>query len=674
MGCEYRSLTSGEIDIMVAHGCSATDWSAIEVAEGFSLSPDEPRVQAVHFSGKVRIGVMDKTIEFFGRVREPCGIYHAKIHNCDIGNNVYISNIENYIANYVIEDDAILRHINLLAVEGASSFGNGVPVAVINEAGGREVPIYDHLSAQIAYLIAMYRDRYELIENLQQMIGEYVRSVTATMGRIGRGARLIDCRTLKNIKVGPAAVIEGVGRLENGTVNSCPEDPAQIGTGVIAEDFIVSSGAKINDNTIIEKCFVGQGTRLGRQYSATNSIFFANCAGYHGEACSVFAGPFTVTHHKSTLLISGLYSFLNAGSGSNQSNHMYKLGPIHQGVIERGSKTTSDSYLLWPARVGSFTLVMGRHYSNSDTSDLPFSYLIEHEDESILVPGVNLRSVGTVRDSRKWPKRDNRKDPHKLDLLIYNLLTPYTVQKILNGIRILSELEASCESDAEHYYYNGVRIERSSLKKGIKFYQMAVERYLGNCLVARLRQKEIGDQDSLRNILTIETVIGQGDWLDIAGLIAPKETVTQLIDETEKGVISDLEQLSLRFQEIYDNFPRYEWTWAAGMIEQYHHVNLAQITAQEVIELIKNWTAAVEQLDRLRLSDAEKEFAETRRRGFGLDGDSEVRDRDFAAVQGSMEENHFILELHQRLAQKQQTAQELIGRLEKLHTPANYPG
>ena len=50
---------------------------------------------------------------------------------------------------------------------------------------------------------------------------------------------------------------------------------------------------------------------------------------------------------------------MNAGSGSNQSNHMYKLGPIHQGTLERGAKTTSDSYILWPARVGAFSLVMG---------------------------------------------------------------------------------------------------------------------------------------------------------------------------------------------------------------------------------------------------------------------------------------------------------------------------
>ena len=106
---------------------------------------------------------------------------------------------------------------------------------------------------------------------------------------------------------------------------------------------------------------------------------------------------------------------MNAGSGSNQSNHMYKLGPIHQGIMERGSKTTSDSYLLWPARIGPFTLVVGRHYKNLDTSSLPFSYLIESNDDSILVPGINLRSVGTIRDAQKWPLSDGRKDPVKID-------------------------------------------------------------------------------------------------------------------------------------------------------------------------------------------------------------------------------------------------------------------
>ncbi|GAH75927.1 unnamed protein product, partial [marine sediment metagenome] len=272
--------------------------------------------------------------------------------------------------------------------------GNGTEASVVNEAGGREIPIYDHLSAHTAYVLAFYRHRPKVIEKLQKMIADYTASVTSSVGLVAKGARIINCRIIKDVKIGPASVIEGVNRLENGSINSCPEDPVYIGPGVFAEDFIVCSGAKITDGTIICKCFVGQGTVLARQYSAENSVYFANCGGFHGEACAIFAGPYTVTHHKSTLLIAGLFSFLNAGSGTNQSNHMYKLGPVHQGVVERGSKTASDSYMLWPAKVGAFTVVMGRHYRNSDTSDLPFSYLIEHEDESVLVPGVNLRSVG----------------------------------------------------------------------------------------------------------------------------------------------------------------------------------------------------------------------------------------------------------------------------------------
>ncbi|MHC4105707.1 MAG: DUF4954 family protein, partial [Planctomycetota bacterium] len=439
MATEFRSLSSEEIARLTEQGCSCADWSKVEVAEGFRPA----KVKSTHFCGNIKLGVFEKDVSFFGGVMKPAGISNATIHNCTIGDNVYINQVRNYIANYIIEDDVVIDNIDLLAVEGESSFGNGTEVAVVNEAGGREIPIYDNLSAHTAYIIAFYRHRPYVIENLQRMIFHYTASVTSSVGLVAKDAKLINCRIIKNVKVGPLSIIEGVNRLENGSINSCPEDPVYIGPGVFAEDFICCSGSKITDGTIICKCFVGQGTKLAKQYSAENSVFFANCGGFHGEACAIFAGPYTVTHHKSTLLIAGLFSFLNAGSGTNQSNHMYKLGPTHQGVVERGSKTASDSYMLWPAKVGAFTVVMGRHYRNSDTSDLPFSYLIEHEDESNLIPGVNLRSVGTVRDARKWPRRDRRKSSQKLDNINFRLLSPYTIQKMLNGCQLLEKLKTT---------------------------------------------------------------------------------------------------------------------------------------------------------------------------------------------------------------------------------------
>ena len=257
-----------------------------------------------------------------------------------------------------------------------------------------------------------------------------------------------------------------------------------------------------------------------------DSLFFSNCQGFHGEATSIFAGPYTVSHHKSSLLIAGMFSFLNAGSGSNQSNHMYKLGPIHQGMAERGSKTTSDSYILWPARIGAFTLVMGRHTKHSDTSELPFSYLIENATESYLVPGVNLRSVGTVRDAQKWPKRDNRKDLVKIDHINFNLLSPYTIQKMYRAVDLLRGIQQMAGANNEVYSYQNCRIKNSSLVRGVELYEMAITKFLGNSLISRIMKSEFSTIEQLREALIPGSDFGDGNWVDISGMIAPKGAVS----------------------------------------------------------------------------------------------------------------------------------------------------
>ncbi len=659
---QFRSLSDEEIARLTGRGCSCDDWSAIEVADGF----DAGKVKSTRFSGNVKLGVFERQVSFTGGVTKPAGISNATIHNCTIGNNVYINQIRNYIANYIIEDDVVIENVDLLAVEGESSFGNGVEVAVVNEAGGREVPIYNNLSAQTAYITVFYRHRPKVIENLQKMIADYAGSVTLSMGLVAAGAKLFNCRIIKNVKVGPCSTIEGVDKLQNGSVNSCPQDPAYIGARVIAEDFIACSGSKITDGTIISKCFVGQGTELSKQYSAEHSVFFANCKGFHGEACAAFGGPYTVTHHKTTLLIAGLFSFLNAGSGTNQSNHMYKLGPVHQGVVERGSKTASDSYILWPAKVGAFTVVMGRHYRNSDTSDLPFSYLIEHEDESVLVPGVNLQSVGTVRDARKWPKRDKRKSPRKLDLINFKLLSPYTIQKMVDGRQLLMNLKATSGETSDYFTYHSVKIKNASLDRGIRFYQIGIDKFLGNCLIHRLEGKQFKNIDELRAALSPQTNIGAGKWVDLAGMFAPEEAVQKMLDDIESGVISSLEQVDATFRSMHDNYPAYEWAWAADVLQRRSNKTVDKITAQDIIELTTKWKAAVVELDQMLYADAKKEFAATAQTGFGIDGPDETKHSDFAQVRGTFEENSFVCEIEKHITTKSELAEELIVRMEKL--------
>jgi len=658
----FRPLSEGEIAQLTEQGCSCEDWSQIQVAEGFKAET----VKFTHFCGWVKLGVFEKQVSFFGGVKKPAGISHAMIHNCTIGNNVYICHVRNYIANYIIEDEVVIDNIDLLAVEGKSTFGNGTEVAVVNESGGREIPIYDRLSAHTAYIIAFYRHRPEVIGKLQQMIADYTASVRSTMGLVGKGARLLNCRIIKNVKVGAASVIEGVSRLQDGSINSCAADPVYIGSGVFAEDFIVCDGSKITDGTIISRCFIGQGTVLSKQYSAENSVFFANCGGFHGEACSIFAGPYTVTHHKSTLLIAGLFSFLNAGSGTNQSNHMYKLGPTHQGIVERGSKTASDSYILWPAKVGAFTVVMGRHYKNSDTSDLPFSYLIEHEDESILVPGVNLHKVGTVRDARKWPRRDRRKDAIKLDFIHFKLLSPYTIQKMLNGCQLLSNLKVTSGQNTEYFTYNSVKIKNSALDRGIKLYRMGIDKFLGNCLINRLENKQLANVHELREALVPQTKAGPGKWIDLAGLFAPERIVQKLLDDIENDIITTLEQVTEVFESMYRNYPAYEWAWAANVLQQGLGIMLDRITPNDIIELVTRWKTAVVELDRMIYADTQKEFTETAQIGYGLDGSKDTMQHDFEQVIGTFEENSFVLEIKKHITSKTALGDKIISQMQQL--------
>lgn len=658
----WRSLSAEEISQLTSQGCLCADWSRLQVAEKFCAQ----RVAHANFSGDVKLGHFDTHISFFGGVTKPTGIYHATLHNCTVGDNAYIGHARSYIANYVIEADAVIDNIDLLAVEGPCSFGNGKEVPVVNEGGGREIPIYDRLSAHTGYVLAFYRHRPMVIEKLKGMIANYAASVTSSMGWIGQGARITNCGMLKNVRIGPAAVVEGVNRLKNGSINSSPEDPVYIGPGVYAEDFIVSSGSRITDGTIIYDCFIGQGSVLAKEYSAEHSVFFANCGGFHGEACSIFAGPYTVTHHKSTLLIAGLFSFVNAGSGTNQSNHRYKLGPVHQGVVERGCKTGSDSYMLWPAKVGAFTAVMGRHYRNSDTSDLPFSYLIEHEDQSVLAPGVNLRSVGTVRDARKWPQRDRRKDSKKLDHINFKLLSPYTIQKMTNGRDLLSRLKETSGPTSDYFAYHSVKVPSAALERGIKLYQTGIDKFLGNCLLSRLEGEELNSLADLRAALQPETDIGPGTWIDLAGMFVPEVTVEHLLDDIENGSIGTLEKLEARFASMHETYPAYEWAWAADAIATQLGKAIHEIEAEDIIDLTNRWRKAVLDLDKQLHADAKKEFAPTAQIGFGLDGDTEARLEDFEAVRGSFESDAFVAEIEKHIAAKSTLADEMIRRVEPL--------
>lgn len=659
---QFRSLSEAEIQVLKENRCSHDDWSLMTVKNGFNPN----FIHDTKFSGNISFGVFEKVFDLAGGLKKHAGINHAVIHNCRIGDNVVIENVQNYIANYIIGNNCFIQNVDVMLVDGRNTFGNGVQVNVLNETGGREVHINDKLSAHFAYIYSLYRHRPNLIERMKAIVDFYCEKHASDMGEIGDNCMIVNIGYIKNLRIGACCKITGAMKLKNGSINSNENAPVYIGRNVIAEDFIVSSGSRIDGGCILSRCFIGQACHLDHGYSASDSLFFSNCQGENGEACALFAGPYTVTHHKSTLLIAGMFSFMNAGSGSNQSNHMYKLGPIHQGIVERGAKTTSNSYVLWPAKVGPYSLILGRHYKHADTSNLPFSYLIEKDNTTYIAPGVNLRSVGTIRDAKKWPERDNRKDPNKLDFINFNLLSPYTIQKVFAGINLLKELQSTAGETSETYSFQSCIITNSSLKKGLSLYEIVVHKFLGNSLIKRLEGTEFKTNEEIRERLKPTRDTGLGEWVDISGLIAPKSEIDNLLCKIEDGEITKLKEINNVFRELHEDYYLNEWTWAWDKIQCYYGLSAETITAQDIIRIVEKWKESVVKLDELVYDDAKKEFSLSFKTGFGADGNIQDQAMDFEYVRGAFEKNPFVITTLKHIEEKRTLGDELIARIKNV--------
>lgn len=656
----YSSLSADQISRLTAQGCTCADWSQVEVPQsGF----DTDRVTNVEFSGHVRLGRLQGTFTRPGGVVRQSRINDVTLHNTTVGNDVYINKVANYIANYDIADGAYIENVDCLTATLESTYGIGTSVSVLNETGGREVPIYERMSAQTAYLIAMYRHESAMVDRLVDLIHEHADSLMGTRGRVGLHAEITNCGTITDIMIGDYARVKGATRLKDGTISGCADDPVYVGRDVIAEGFVFAAGSRVDDGAVVHHCFVGQASVLSHLFSAHDSLFFANCNCENGEAAAVFGGPYTVTMHKSSLLIAGIFSFLNAGSGSNQSNHMYKLGPIHQGVVERGSKTTSDSYILWPAKIGPFSLVMGRHVNHPDTSALPFSYLIENATGAFLVPGVNLKSVGTIRDAQKWPRRDKRRTTDRLDCINFNLLSPFTVGKMVQGCQVLRRLEKASGATAERFAYQAMTIQARALRKGLEYYGMAIDKFMGNSVIHRIGDRHITDDSQVADILMPTHPAGAGTWVDVCGLFAPKSEIDRIAAEIADGTIATLAQLEDQWRQLHADYYDMEWTWVYSQLEQWTGKTPSLLTVADLRTIVRRWIESVRKLDCLLYEDARKEYSLKSRTGFGIDDPDRSADDDFCNVRGDFDDDPFVRMVKEHMAAKSALAERTLSQL-----------
>lgn len=587
---DYRLLSDEEIGILEENGCTAEDWTSLNVDYDFNPA----FIRNVRFYGTVNLGVFEKNIEVTNGFMKHSGISNATLRNVTIGDNCLIENVGCYINNYVIGDECCICNVATMETTAEATFGEGNTISVLNEAGNGNVVLFRGLTANIAALMVAHPDDKDLSAALKTMARNDISQRLADRGTIGNRVRITNTTEITNTNIDDNCEVNGACRLSDCTLAAAPDDSVYIGSGVICENSIIADGSSVLNSAKVFNCYVGEACQITNGFTAESSLFFANTYMANGEACAAFCGPFSASHHKSSLLIGCMTSFYNAGSCTNFSNHAYKMGPVHYGTLERGSKTASGSHTLLPATIGAFSMCMGKISGHPDTRRLPFSYIIGTGRDTVLVPGKNIATVGLFRDISKWPRRDVRMESAKNTLINYDWLSPFTINEIMEGREELGRLLRIQGEDAAVYEYEGCKISGKSLRRGLRLYDMAVELFIGEVLMSH----DLDDRCA---------VSGAGGWSDLSGLLLPSSEVERVIEKIKLGIISTVNDLTEVFVAYNDMYGEYLWTFTVSLIKYY--LGNDELT-EEDFELMRERGKAAREawLDEIR-SDAEKEFS-----------------------------------------------------------------
>lgn len=587
---DYRLLSDEEIGILEENGCTAEDWTSLNVDYDFNPA----FIRNVRFYGTVNLGVFEKNIEVTNGFMKHSGISNATLRNVTIGDNCLIENVGCYINNYVIGDECCICNVATMETTAEATFGEGNTISVLNEAGNGNVVLFRGLTANIAALMVAHQDDKDLSAALKTMARNDISQRLADRGTIGNRVRITNTTEITNTNIDDNCEVNGACRLSDCTLAAAPDDSVYIGSGVICENSIIADGSSVLNSAKVFNCYVGEACQITNGFTAESSLFFANTYMANGEACAAFCGPFSASHHKSSLLIGCMTSFYNAGSCTNFSNHAYKMGPVHYGTLERGSKTASGSHTLLPATIGAFSMCMGKISGHPDTRRLPFSYIIGTGRDTVLVPGKNIATVGLYRDISKWPRRDVRMESAKNTLINYDWLSPFTINEIMEGREELGRLLRIQGEDAAVYEYEGCKMSGKSLRRGLRLYDMAVELFIGEVLMSH----DLDDRCAAS---------GAGGWSDLSGLLLPSSEVERVIEKIKLGIISTVNDLTEVFVAYNDMYGEYLWTFTVSLIKYY--LGKDELT-EEDFELMRERGKAAREawLDEIR-RDAEKEFS-----------------------------------------------------------------
>ena len=171
--------------------------------------------------------------------------------------------------------------------------------------------------------------------------------------------------------------------------------------------------------------------------------------------------------------------------------------------------------------------------------------------------------------------------------------------EILQGKRILERLREASGDNVSTYNYHEYVINASSLRKGIKYYDIALRIYMGAVLKRVIRQ--------YGRVVKPSSPVGEGEWTDLSGMLLPISEERRIQEGITDGTFDSVNQVLAELKSIHAQYRDFLWTWTYHMILNYyqlHSLSDADVKRihEDYVQARRAWISEIRK-------DAEKEYA-----------------------------------------------------------------
>lgn len=701
---EHRRLTDEEIARLVGQGSVADDWSALRVCDGF----DPARIRRCTFRGQVCIGSLQTGRTWRG-LSLPPGLTDATLEDCSLGNDVVIHRAA-LVSGCEIADEALLLDVGVVTGRGEGTFGYGGRgadsdgddddrpwIEVANENGGRRILAGPGMLPAGAALWARARDRSKVLRRLVAWTDDACSSM-GRRSRIGRGAAVVSCRTLRGVNLGAGSVVVGADRLENVSLESVPDEPVEIGEGVSLVDVVVQAGGKVLSGVKARRVVLGRcatlklGARVCDSFVGDNSTI-ACC-----EVISSLVFPAHEQHHNNSFLIAttiGGQSNIAAGAtiGSNHNSR----APDGEIVAGRGFWPGLCVSLKHNSRFASYVLLAKGDYPASLDVPLPFALVANDvaRDRLVVMPAFwwlyNMYAL--ARNSWKFRARDARAPGGQH--VEFDALAPDTVREILRAMDLLAGWTARAhhgtpepgEGGGQDDPQRWVRLGRELLSGGRKEVdslqvlargvedssRKVVVLKPGRAFAAYRQMLLLYAMDELAGyfrehrkatVASMARALGAADaadaWVNLGGQLVSKADEDALRDRIESGKIDSWSAFAEALDDLWQEYPRRRRQHALSVLRAVvalDHGDGARLTADRLAEYFREaveiYDHVAEQVEASRRKDFDGSF---RQMTFGSEA-------EMGAVLGSPDDDAFIASVAGQAGRFRGEVDKLLRRL-----------